>query len=129
MDEESLKNVYKQAAEEKWRYPQLFDALKSIGVDRYEVDVLKNEIKYVGEQTSLTHPAPAGFQPLSLGKYDAAAFKTALTRAQQQETTYPQFLAEIAAAGIVWYRVDMAPRTVTYYGIDKRNKLVEPVPR
>lgn len=128
MDEQSLQQVYKQSAENKWAYPQLFDALKAVGVERYEVDVLKYEIKYVGEKTSITHPAPAGFKALTLGKFDAVAFKAALTRSQKQESTYPQFLAEIAAAGIIWYRVDMKPRVVTYHGRDKRDKIVEPVP-
>ncbi len=128
MDEQSLQQVYKQATDNKWSYPQLFDALKSIGVERYEVDVLTYTVKYVGGKTSITHPAPVGFTPLSAGKFDAAAFHVALKRSQKRESTYPQFLAEIAAAGIVWYRVDMGPRAVTYHGKDKRNKIVEPVP-
>jgi uncharacterized protein YbcV (DUF1398 family) len=128
MDEQSIQNVYKQAGENKWVYPQLFDGLKNSGVERYEVDVLKYEIKYIGGGAAVTHSTPAGFTPLTLGQYNEGAFKTALRRAQKQETTYPQFLAEIAAAGIIWYRVDMRPRTVTYYGADKRHKIVEPVP-
>lgn len=128
MDEATIQSVYLQAREKKWVYPQLFDALKAAGVERYEVDVLKYEIKYVGGKTSIVHPAPADFEPLKRGAFDPAAFKVALTRSQKQESTYPQFLAEIAAAGIVWYRVDMAPRVVTYHGQDKRNKIVEPVP-
>lgn len=128
MNDESIQQIYKDAAEKKYSYPHLFDALKAAGVERYEVDVLKYEIKYVGGKTSVLHPPPADFQPLTLGAFDAAAFKIALTRAQKQETTYPQFLAEIAAAGIVWYRVDMATRVVSYYGKDKRNKIAEPVP-
>jgi uncharacterized protein YbcV (DUF1398 family) len=128
MDEQSLQEVYKQAAEKKWVYPQLFDALKNIGVERYEVDVLNYKITYIGDKTAVTHPAPEGFKPLTTGAFDAAAFKIALTRAQKQETTYPQFLTEIAAAGIVWYRVDMKPRVVTYHGKNKHDKIVEPVP-
>jgi uncharacterized protein YbcV (DUF1398 family) len=128
MDEAAIQQVYQEAAEKKWVYPQLFEALKKIGVDRYEVEVLKHEIKYVVGQTAVIHAAPAGFKPLTLGRFDAAAFKTALARSQKHETNYDQFLAEIASAGIVFYRVDMKPRTVTYHGEDRRNKIVEPVP-
>lgn len=128
MNEEVIQQIYKDAREKKWTYPQLFEALKAAGIDRYEVDVLRFEIKYVGGKTSIVHPAPADFKPLTLGAFDKAAFKIALTRSQKQESTYPQFLTEIAAAGIKWYRVDMAPRTVTYHGEDKRKKIVEPVP-
>ncbi len=123
-----LDAVYQQARDHKWKYPQLFDALKAAGVERYEVDVLKYEIKYVGGKTNIVHPAPEGFTSLSAGAFNPAAFQLALTRSQKQEITYPEFLAEIAAAGIVWYRVDMGPRTVTYHGKDKRDKIVEPVP-
>ncbi len=128
MNDQMIKQVYQQAIENKWIYPQLFDALKQIGIERYEVDVLKHEIKYVGGNTSIVHPAPSGFKLLPLGKFDAAAFKTALTRSQKQESTYEQFLVEIAAAGVQFYRVDMGLRRVTYHGEDRRNKIIEPVP-
>lgn len=128
MDEASLQQVYKKAAENKWLYPRLFDALKDIGVERYDVDVLKFEITYVGSDTAITHPAPPGFTPHALGTFDAAVFKTALARAQKQETSYPQFLAEIAAAGIARYRVEMNTRTVAYHGKSPGETIVEPVP-
>lgn len=128
MNDESIQLIYKQAKDNNWAYPQLFDALRDAGVERYEVDVLKCETKYVGGGTSIMHPAPAGFEPLALGTFDAAAFKTALTRSQKRESTYPQFLSEIAAAGICFYRVDMRPRVVTYHGKDRHDKITEPVP-
>ncbi len=128
MNEEEIQEVDRQAKENKWAYPQLFEALKNIGIDRYEVEVLKHEIKYVGGKNSLTHQAPADFKPLTLGAFDATAFKKALTRSQKGETDYEQFLKEIAAAGISFYRVDMKPRVVTYHGENRRNKIIEPVP-
>jgi len=129
MNDESINEIDRKAAEENWTYPQLFNALKKIGVERYEVDVLKHEIKYVGEGTSFMHGAPDGFQPLTAGPvFDKAALKKALARVQAKETTYTQFLAEIAAAGVPYYRVDMQPRTVTYHGQNRSQKLVEKVP-
>jgi uncharacterized protein YbcV (DUF1398 family) len=128
MNEDEIQEIYRQATENKWVYPQLFEALKNIGVDRYEVDVLKHEIKYVGGKESVVQAAPAGFKPPTLGGFDAIAFKKALTRSQKQEINYEQFLVEIAAAGISFYRVDMRPRSVTYHGVERRKKIVEPVP-
>ncbi len=129
MNEEAVKEIDRQAAEEKWPYPRIFDALKNSGVERYETNVLTHEIKYVGGGTSFTQPAPDGFQPLSVGPaFDEPALKKALGRVQRGETTYAQFLGEIAAAGVPYYRVDMKPRTVTYHGQKRANKLVEKVP-
>jgi uncharacterized protein YbcV (DUF1398 family) len=128
MNEQSLKDVFKQAMANKWVYPQLFDALKQIGVERYEVNVLTHEMKYIGGATSIVPATPTDFKPLALGKFDAAAFKIALTRSQQQQIGFEQFLVESAAAGVSFYSVDMRSRRVTYYGEDRRNQIVEPVP-
>src|SRR5882672_6164270 len=101
IDKEAIKEIYRKAAEEKWSYPQIFDALRDNGVERYETNVLTHEIKYVGGGTSFTEGTPAGFQLLKVGsKYDEEALKKALLRVQSREITYPQFLAEIAAAGV-----------------------------
>src|SRR4051812_14141189 len=98
-DQATISGLYKESAEKGWSYPQLFDALKKIGIERYEVSVLKHEIKYVGEGTSFVASPPGEFPPLIAGKkFDLAALKTALARVQRNETTYEQFLAEIAAA-------------------------------
>lgn len=129
MKEESIQEVYKRAAEEKWSYPELFNALRDAGVERYEVNVLTYQITYVGGGTSLPHPTPAGFKTLAVGpSFDLAGIKKAIERSQKKEITYPEFLAEIAAAGVPYYRVDMKPRTVTYHGSNRKDKLVEKVP-
>jgi uncharacterized protein YbcV (DUF1398 family) len=123
-----IKNVLHKASEEKWSYPQIFNALKGLGIERYETNVLTHEIKYVGGKTFFVEPPPEGFVPLTLGKqFNVESLKTALTRIQSGETTYSQFLSEIAAAGVPFYRVDMGPRTVTYHSTG-RDKLVETVP-
>lgn len=125
---EQIREIGNEGVEKGWSYPQIFDALKAIGVERYETNVLTHEIKYVGGGTSLLMPAPDGWERLSApSDFNLAALKTALKRVQSKETDYPQFLREIAAAGVPFYRVDMKPRTVTYHGPGK-NKLVESVP-
>ncbi len=130
MDEKKLEELYRKAAKGNWTYPQLFDGLKNIGVERYEVKVPLHEITYVGGGKSIVHPAPEGFQTLTVGHaFDLAGIKKALGRVQSKETNYIQFLGEIAAAGVPYYRVDMKPRTVTYHGKNRTDKLVEKVPR
>ena len=128
-NQEIIRNIEREAEEKKWPYAYLFNSLKSIGIDRYETNVLTHEITYVGEGHSLKVPPPEGFAPLTASPtFDLAALKAALERVQKRETNYLQFLSEIAAAGVSFYRVDMRPRTVTYHGPGKKNKLVEKVP-
>lgn len=125
---DDIQALQRRAIEKKWPYPYLFNALKALGVERYEVDVPTHETRFVGGGATLVQKAPDGWTPLVPAKaYDLDALKAALGRVQAGETTYGQFLAEIAAAGIGFYRVDMRPRTVTYHG-PKPYKLVEPVP-
>ena len=124
-----IKALDERALAEKWPYPYLFNSLKALGIERYEVNVLTHETRYVGEGTSIVKGPPPDFMPLSVGeKFDTDRLKLALGRVQRRETTYAQFLAEIAAAGVSFYRVDMLPRTVTYHGVGRNNKHVENVP-
>lgn len=126
---EQIEAIGKKALSEKWTYPLFFNALRDIGVERYEVNVLTHEILYVGGGSSLPAPVPAGSHTLELGKkFDADGVVRAIKRSQAGDITYPQFLAEIAAAGIPFYRVDMKPRVITYHGQDRRDKHVEKVP-
>ncbi len=128
LDQEKVKSIYRRGAEEKWSYPQVFNALKNIGIERYETNVLTHEIKYVGGGTAFIEPGPEGFKILTAGtRFKLDALKLALGRIQRAETNYIQFLGEIAAAGVSFYRVDMGPRTVTYHG-PGREKYVEKVP-
>lgn len=128
-DLEKIKALQQKAVEKQWSYPYLFNSLKSIGIERYEVNVLTGETKYVGGKMNVMQPSPEGSTPRALGpSFDAEAVKAAVRRSQAREITYPQFLDEIAAAGVPFYRVDMRPRTVTYHGADKTRKHVEAVP-
>ena len=57
---EDIHNVQKRAAEEGWTYPYLFNSLKALGIERYEVTVATGETRFVGGGTSLvtTEPMP-----------------------------------------------------------------------
>jgi uncharacterized protein YbcV (DUF1398 family) len=128
-DLNTIHDIDKKALENGWTYPMMFEALKSAGIERYETNVLKHEIKYVGGGGSVTMPAPEGFTPLTAAaRFDALAVALAIERIQKRETTYPEFLGELAAAGCAFYRVDMRPRTITYHGPTPQDKLVEKVP-
>lgn len=129
ISEQEIKDIHQKSRDQKWSYPQLFNALKEAGVERYETNVLTHEITYVGGGLTIKFPPPAEFQTLTLGsQFDEPLLKKALKRVQAGETNFAEFLAEIAAAGVPYYRVDMRPRTVTYHGQRRIDKLVEMVP-
>lgn len=123
---EEIQEIYQRAESEKWPYHYLFNSLKSIGVERYEVNVKTHGIKYVGEGSSILSGTPENSSPVIIGAtFNLEALKSAIEKVQRRETSYPQFLAEIAAAGVSFYRVDMKPRTVTYHGPTPKDKYVE----
>ncbi len=126
---EQIAEIQQRGVTEKWPFAYLFNSLKSIGIERYEVNVLTHEIKFVGGGSSLVQTAPEGFSPPAGGAaFNVDGLKSALTRVRAVETGFEQFLVEIAAAGVGFFRVDMLPRTVTYHGAGKKDKFVEKVP-
>lgn len=48
--------------------------------------------------------------------FDRASLIAALRADQAGETTFPEFVRGCWDAGVVWYDVDTAARTCTYYG-------------
>ena len=124
-----IKKILAEAAAQKWPYPKVFDALKAAGVEYYETVVPRHEITYHGAGGQLKEGAPDGFQPVQAAdQFNQPGVRAAILRTQRRETDYPQFLREIAAAGVHTYRVDMKDRTVSYKGA--RGELyVETVPQ
>jgi uncharacterized protein YbcV (DUF1398 family) len=128
MLESRVREIERRGAQEGWPYPRFFEALKEAGVLYYVRDVPRHVITYVGAAEQHQALPPVGFRDLKTAdRFDAQALKKALARIHRRETTYPQFLAEIAAAGVLSYRVDMAKRTVTYMG-GQGETFVERVP-
>src|SRR5687767_4243561 len=115
MLEAKVREIEGRSAQEGWSYPKLFDALKGAGIQSYETDVPRFEITYFGAGEQYRKSPPQGFSPgTAASHFDVQAIKKAIQRIGRGETTYPQFLEEIAAAGVHTYRVDMSARTVTY---------------
>lgn len=122
-----IKGIYQQARAQKWKYPQLFQGLKSVGVRSYTMDVVNYVLEYSGDGETFIEKGPAGWKA-DVGPFDEAEVIKAIRRSQRQETDYPTFLKEIAAAGIPKYYVSMSDGTVSYVGFDVKNKYIEKVP-
>ena len=125
--QDKIKDVYKQAMAGRWSYPQIFKALKSVGVRSYTTDVLHYTIEYSTDEETFRDTGPADWK-VTAGAFNQEDVIKAVQRIQRRETDYPAFLKEIAAAGIPKYYVSMTENTVSYLGADPKNKYVEKVP-
>ena len=60
-------------------------------------------------------------------QFNASAIQKAIRLYQSKDTTYMEFLEQLAEAGVQSYRVDMSERTITCMGASGE-KYVEKVP-
>jgi len=126
--ETKIKAVARKAVENKWSYPQLFDALKAEGVTHYETNVSAYKIEYFSAGETFLETGPQNFNAPVGPSFNRENVIKAIRRAQKREIDYPTFLKEIAAAGVPHYRVDMSARTVSYLGQKAGEQYVETVP-
>ena len=128
LNKKKLQEILQQSVQKKWTYPAIFDALKAAGVEFYETEVPRHQVVYHGGGEQWGETPPPLDKPYHVGPcFDRNAIQLALRRVQNRQTDYTQFLKEIAAAGVVKYRVDMPKRTVTYLGKEGESQ-VELVP-
>ncbi len=125
--QDKIKDVYVKGRANGWKYPQLFQGLKDAGVQSYTMDVVNYAIEYLAEKESFVEKGPATWKVV-VGDFNEAEVIKAVRRSQRQETDYPTFLKEIAAAGVPKYYVSISECTVSYVGSDPKNKYVEKVP-
>lgn len=125
-----INEIIDRAEKEKLPYPKLFQALMDAGVTSYEVQVDNYHAQYYGSFGTWVKPVPKDFVSSIVNPHcDKNLFLQALERRIKKETTYVEYLAEIAAAGIAFYRVDMATRTATYFAADSSICHVQNIPK
>lgn len=100
-------------------FPYLAESLRQAGVARCRMVVPSNAMLYLTD----TGPVAVQGEPLVAGMVDVLPFDgqglvAALRADQAGETTFPEFIEGCWRAGVVWYDVDLAARTCTYYGND-----------
>ncbi len=115
-DRAKVKDVIDLTKRERWPYPIVMNMFIEAGVTGYEVNVARYEIVYGGEGGKLTVRGPKDFSVVPAANLNVDSLKRAIQRTQRGETNYPEFLREIAAAGVHVYGVNMDSRTVTYRG-------------
>lgn len=109
-------------------YPEYVQKLKEIGVANYEVRVENHNRKFTsvnGEEVLLTGDLPV----VSCADYfNTDALKTAIIANQKGLTDYPQFLNEIAAAGVHNYLADLGAMKILYLGAKASDLYTELIP-
>lgn len=97
-------------------FPEIVQRLAEAGVERYHVDLTRNEITYYlpcGE----SHAFPADRPEEAIAEvFDAGAVQATVQAIQRGEFLYPEFLRRIMAAGCVGYFTQIAGRRVQYVG-------------
>ncbi len=94
-------------------FPYLAETLRQAGVNRIDVTVPGADTIYVLNRAAV---AQQGSILRAVPPFDQDALVAALRADQAGHTTYAEFVAASAAAGVVTYTVDLPARTCTYRG-------------
>ncbi|WP_042434601.1 DUF1398 family protein [Streptacidiphilus anmyonensis] len=98
-------------------FPYLAESLRQAGVTHCRMAVPANAFLYLTRHGNVVvqgEPLVTGFA--ATPPFDQTALVAALRADQAGESTFPEFVQGCWNAGIVWYDVDTAARTCTYYG-------------
>ncbi|AQT70762.1 MULTISPECIES: DUF1398 family protein [Streptomyces] len=98
-------------------FPHLAESLRQAGVSHCRMAVPSNAFLYLTEHGHVVvqgEPLVTGFA--AAPPFDRAGLIAALRADQAGETAFPEFVRGCWDAGVVWYDVDTAARTCTYYG-------------
>lgn len=113
--EELLKQAYATAR----NYPDLAQKLVDAGIGSYTVEVSSNIILYrLAEGETFLHASTTAPRTIA-NNFDEAATIQAIRDNQQGKTDYPQFMSDIAQAGVRFYDAILtgANKRVIYVGI------------
>ena len=122
-----MKGCKELSLQGKIPFPEVVRRLHEAGVERYHVDLTRDETTYYlpcGE----SHVFPTGGPREPIGvTFDATAVEGAVRAVQRGEIIFPEFLRRIRAAGCVGYFTQIAGRRVQYVG-RSGDTHVEPFP-
>lgn len=116
LDENTILSLSKRGREEQWPYPKIYKAYKEAGLEGYEVDVATHNVTFFGKGHRFNEHLHVEDLLEVASNHDADKIKAAIELNQSGKGSYPQFLKDIAAAGVVFYRVNMSTDTIHYIG-------------
>ncbi|HMD22250.1 MAG TPA: DUF1398 family protein [Alloacidobacterium sp.] len=98
----------------KLRFPQVLQKLGEIGVESYHADLYRKEKTYY-MPSGESHVEGVEFGSYQVADaFDMNGVRRALLRVQQAQSSYVEFIAEIAAAGVSQYWVYLGGRRAVY---------------
>lgn len=106
----------KEASFEGMPFPENVRRLREAGVERYHIDLSRDEATYYlpcGESHALPLGSPQ--EPIA-DRFDPGAVEVAVRGAQRGEVLSPEFLRRIRAAGCVGYFTQITGNRVQYVG-------------
>jgi len=110
-----VKRVIEVSKQEKWPYPQTFQAFVEAGVTSYRTDLTDNVTVYYGDGDSYEDRHSTMAERLEIAdRFQGDEVQKGLRHHQEHRTTYTDFLKTMAEAGVQYYMVDMASRKITY---------------
>ena len=110
------------------KYPEYVKNLKEIGVQSYEVSVGDLLTTVYGNDGDPLEVPGASAQLVCSDTFFEPHLKAALASNQSGLTAYPEFMSEIAEAGVHRYVADLGSMMVTYYGKNPEDKYEEKIP-
>lgn len=100
--------------EGKLRFPQVLQKLGAIGVESYHADLYRKEKTYY-MPSGESHAEELAFGSYEVAEtFDMNGVRRALLRVQQQQSSYLEFIEEIAAGGVAQYWVYIGGRRAVY---------------
>lgn len=128
-DEKRVAQIAKQGKAESWPYPKIFHDLKEAGVVSHEVWIENFLSIYKSGSQEWIEPLPDDFHSLrAANDFKEVAIQEALIRRLNHETTYVEFLRDIATAGVMCYKVEMDSQRVTYKGRNENEFYIQQIP-
>ncbi|MFA6915991.1 MAG: DUF1398 family protein [Parachlamydiales bacterium] len=128
IDEKAILSISEKGRLGHWPYPKIYRAYKDLGLEGYSVEVETHTVTFFCKDQIIKEVVNMGGEKLLIAPFhDKAKIEEAIEYNQTQGGSYPQFLKDIAAAGVMLYRVQMKDDTIHYLGMNGED-YVEGVP-
>ena len=118
MNKSVIQELIRKALAKEITFREILATLGNEGVESYHVDLLRNEFRYYttnGE--SFVTGAPLAHNGVA-AEFSAEKLERINQKVQAGHASYPDFVAEGAAAGCAYYIVYLNGKKVRYFGRD-----------
>jgi len=110
-------------------FPAYIQALKKLGVLRYESFVQDGHVDYYGENSFVIKSDARYPQTEVASSIDESRFLSELKAHQQGKTDYPTFLQMCAETGIGKWAIQLDAMTCTYFDRNNKAIVMEKIPQ